>query len=97
MHLSQCKKAFWKLKEKNATALVFKSLLLTIQDNSDILKINTAGFFGFFFVNKKDTGLRIQINFNYIYKPGEIQTSCNDFNEEYSMKQEERFFAQSRH
>lgn len=33
------------------------------------------------------------MNFYYIYKPGEIQTSCDDLNEEYSMRQEGRGFA----
>lgn len=89
MHLSQWKKRFSEAERENSTALVFKNLLLTVQDNSDMLKINTA--FGLF-VNKKDTNLRIQINFTYIYKP-RSQTSCEDFNEVCSKRPEEMPFA----
>lgn len=63
---------------------------ISTQDNSDMLKINTG--FGFF-VNTKDADPRIQINFTYIYEPRRSQTSCDDFNEEYLKRQEERPFA----
>lgn len=55
-----------------------------------MLKINTG--FGFF-VNIKDTNLTSQINFTYIYKSRRSQTDSEDFNEEYSKRQEERPFA----
>lgn len=54
-----------------------------------MLKINTG--FGSF-VNTEDANLTIQINFTYIYKP-RSQTSCEDFNEEHSKRQEKMPFA----